>query len=286
MSTSDKRTITATRNYRLFGFTSENRKRNAAKHKRLLEAMKQYGFLPSFPVVCRRDATGNLIVKDGQHRVMFAEELGLPVYYTVESINFDVAVINTTAKVWTLIDYAEKFAANGVQPYVDGLQFANRYKLPVGVAFSLLGGTTSFGNVLPSFIDGTFRIRDQRWAEAVAYLYNQLIGLSRDIANKRLVEACMACCRVADFDAQRLISGARRNRESLQSYSTRDGFLDMCETLYNFGRKQLVPLKIQAIQSMRDRAPAGLKAGHAKAEARGPARQSRVVPDAIAVGVA
>jgi hypothetical protein len=255
-----KRTITATKNYRLFTFSSDNRQRNDRKHKKLLKSMQQYGFLASFPIVCARDGAGNLVVKDGQHRLMFAEELGLPVHYTVESVPFDIAVVNSTAKVWALIDYAEKFATNGVESYVAGLKFANRFKLPVGTAFSLLAGTTTFSNVHEDFIDGKFQIRDQLWAEDVAFLYTGLISISSEVDNKRCIEACMACCRVSDFDKQRLLGGAKRNREALKAYSTRDGFLEMLETIYNFGRKNLVPLKIQAIQAMRDRLPVRSKA--------------------------
>lgn len=255
MATTDKRTITATKNYRLFTVSDENRPRDAKKHKKLRASMQEYGFLPSFPVVCARDKSGALVIKDGQHRLMFAEELGLPVYYTVESTDFDIAVVNSTSKTWALIDYAQKHALHGIQSYVEGLAFAERFGLPIGTAFALLGGTTTFGNIQNAFIDGTFKIRDRAWAESVAILYGGLVAISKDIVNKRLIEACMACCRVDGFDAKRLIQGAQRNREALAAYSTRDGYLDMMESVYNYGRRQLMPLKVSAIQAMRDRAP-------------------------------
>jgi hypothetical protein len=264
-SDTSKRTITATKNYRLFTVSDENRPRNAKKHKKLRESMQLYGFLSSFPVVCVRDKAGALVVKDGQHRLMFAEELNLPVHYAVEATDFDVAVVNSTAKVWSLIDYAQKHAAHGVQAYIDGLSFADRYRLPVGTAFALLAGTTTFSNVQGPFIDGTFKIRDRQWAESVALLYGGLLAISRNVLNKRCIEACMAVCRVKGFDSNRLIQGAQRNREALVSYSTRDGYLEMMETIYNFGRRQLVPLKISAVQSMRERAPVRRKQSKAAA---------------------
>lgn len=261
---SHRQVISATKNYRLFAFSADNRPRNDKKHRKLFRSMQRYGFLRSFPVVCHRDASGAIIVKDGQHRLMFAEELNLTVYYTVEAVDFDIAVINSTAKVWSLVDYAEKHAAHGLAAYAEGLQFANRFKLPIGTAFGLLAGTTSFSNIQNSFEDGTFQVKDMAWAESVAFLSNSLAAVSRDLSNKRVVEACMACCRVPGFDVHRLLAGAKRHPEALKPYSTRDGYLDMFETIYNFGRKQLVPLKIHALQAMRDRAavkPAAAKAG-------------------------
>jgi hypothetical protein len=50
-----------------------------------------------------------------------------------------------------------------------------------------------------------------------------------------------------------LIGGAERCREKLVSYSTRDAYLDLLESVYNFGRKQLVSLKLPAIEAMRKR---------------------------------
>jgi len=189
--------------------------------------------------------------------LMFAEELGLPVYYTVESIPFDVAEVNSTPKVWSLVDYARKFAAHGVQGYIDGLEFADQFQLPIGTAFALLSGTTSFGNIHETFVSGKFKAKDRVWAESVAGLYGGLIAVSRALSTKRCIEACMAVCRVKGFDAERLIAGAQSNREALVAYSTRDGYLDMMETVYNFRRRQLVPLKIQALQAMRERMPTG-----------------------------
>ena len=265
MATESKRTITATKNYRLFTVSDENRPRNAKKHRKLRESMQQYGFLASFPIVCVRDKAGALVVKDGQHRLMFAEELDLPVSYAVEATDFDVAVVNSTAKVWSLVDYAQKHAAHGVQSYVDGLAFADRYRLPIGTAFALLAGTTSFGNVQEAFISGGFKVRDRAWAESVAVLYVGLIAISRNVQNQRCIEACMAVCRVEGFDLNRMLQGAQRHREALVSYSTRDGFLEMLETIYNFGRRQLVPLKINAIQAMRERQPVRPKTAKAAA---------------------
>lgn len=87
----------------------------------------------------------------------------------------------------------------------------------------------------------------------------KLKGEARDAQGKgaRLTEACMAACRVPGFDAKRLLAGAERCRERLVPYATRDAYLDLLETLYNWGRKQLVGLKALAVMALRERRPAG-----------------------------
>jgi hypothetical protein len=248
------RKILSTKNYRLFQrHSDDNRPLNLKKHSKLADSMKRYGFLRCFPIVVMRDKDGKLIVKDGQHRLAIAEELGLTVYWVEEEVDFDVAVINCAAKVWGIRDYAQKHAANGSKAYQDGLDFADQHSLTVGTAFALLAGTTSFTNCQEQFIDGTFKIKDRAWAESVAGIYGPLAMMAPAMKNARLIEACMSVCRVADFDQRRLISNAERCREKLVPYSTKEAYLDMLEAVYNFGRSKLVGLKAAAMMAMRER---------------------------------
>ncbi len=253
--------IQSTRNYRLFErHTSENRPLDIKKHRKLHDSMKRYGFLESFPIVCHRNGDNHLIVKDGQHRLLIAETLSLPVHWVEEKVDFDVAVINCAAKIWGLRDYAQKFVANGHKAYQEGLDFSEDHGVPIGTAFALLAGTTSFGNCQNQFVDGTFKVRDRSWADAVAGIYAPLSLMAPALKNNRFVEACMAVCRIKDFDPKRLLANAERCREMLVSYSTRDAYLDMMETIYNFHRKQLVGLKTLAVMAMRERNVGRLKA--------------------------
>lgn len=246
--------IRSTKNYRLFErHSNENRPLDMTKHRGLLNSMKRYGFLQCFPIVAHGNGNGKLIVKDGQHRLVAAETLGLPVHYVEADIDFDIATVNNAARTWTLADYAHKHAANGIESYREGIEFAELHRLAIGTAFALLAGTTSWGNVKNAFIEGRFEVRDREWADAVAAIYVPMLRMSPKLRNARFVEACMAICRVPDFDAKRLLSGAERCREKLVPYSTRDAYLDMLEVIYNFGRHQLVGLKAAALMAMRER---------------------------------
>lgn len=258
--------ILNTRNYRLFKNNSgENRPLDVKKHRKLEESMKKYGFLEVFPVVVTRNGDDHLIVKDGQHRLAVAEKLGLAVYYVEDKTNFDVAEVNIATKLWVLKDYADKHAANGKKDYVEGLAFAEQYNLPIGTAFSLLAGTSgSNAYHYTQFYGGDFKIKDRPWAEAVAGIYAPLGALSKAVRNTRMLEACMAVCRVPEFDASRLLRNAERCREKLISYSTRDAYLQMLEDIYNFHHSKLVGLKVAATMAMRERGAIKPKNGNHK----------------------
>ncbi len=256
--------IQATKNYRLFARSSDNRKLDIKKHKKLLESMRRYGFLKCFPIVARRNEDGNLIVKDGQHRLAIAELLELTVYWIDEEVDFDVAVINCTSKIWGLRDFAEKHAANGLKAYQEGIDFAEKHKLPIGTTFALLAGYTAFTNCQEDFVAGTFKVKDRQWADAVAGIYVSLTSMSDHLKNARFIEACMAICRVPEFDQKRLTANAERCREKLVPYSTRDAYLDMLEAVYNFGRVKLFGLKVAAMMVMRERNAVSLRKKAAK----------------------
>lgn len=246
--------IQMTKDYRIFTRDTENRHIEAARHKKLAESMRRYGFLQSFPIVVRHEG-GRLIVKDGQHRMTFAESLGLPVYYVVEAVDFDIAAVNSTAKTWLPKDYAKKYADNGGEAYTEGLAFAEHHGLSIGAAFSLLAGTTCFGNVQEQFTDGTFAVTDRAWAEDVACLYSQIVGFAPTVKGSRFVGACMALCRVKEFKVKRMIQAANRRRELLVSFSTRAAYLVMLEDVYNYGQpdREKIGLKLMATNAMRER---------------------------------
>lgn len=234
--------------------------------------MKKYGYLPCYPIICYRDEKKRLKVKDGQHRLMIAESLGLPVYYLVldpgqvcsppitddgrvdyDLVDYDVAEVAAAQGPWTTKDYARTFAGQGLKAYQEVIDFAEQYGLSLGVAAALLAGLTDYANVRHAFIARLFRVKDRKWAEVVASLWSQLGALAPSIKRTPFLGACMAVCRVEEFDTGRMLENARRCREKLLPYSTRDAYLDMMENVYNYGRVKLLGLKSAAIMSMRDR---------------------------------
>lgn len=248
--------ILSTKNYRQFERAGgENRPLDLKKHCNLIASMKKYGFIKTFPIIVTREPGGTLIIKDGQHRLAIAEMLGLTVYWVEDDVDFDVAVVNCTQKPWVVRDYALKHASSGIAAYREGLEFAESFSLPIGAAFALLAGTASFSNCQKDFINGTFRVKDRDWADAVAGIYAPLVAIAPSIKSKRFIEACMAVCRVAQFDPERLLANARKIRNKLVPYSTRDAYLTMLEEIYNYKRQHLFGLRVAAISVMRDRRP-------------------------------
>jgi hypothetical protein len=245
--------ISTTKDYKLFCRVAANRTLALAKHKKLRESMEKHGFLPEFPIVCTRDATGRLTVKDGQHRLAFAHDLGLPVYWVEATSTWDVAEINTTLKTWVLLDYAEMFSGRGLSAYAEVLEFSKTHGISIGISVALLSGKcATHHDGIRGFVKGTFIVRDRAYADRVAGIYGPFIRADKRLRNTRFLEACMAVCMVKDFDPARLLRSLEKCCEKLRPYSTREAYLDMLEEMYNFGRK-MVSLRVAALTLLRHR---------------------------------
>lgn len=241
--------LQCTKNYRLFTRSVDNRPLNLRKRRDLRSSMKAYGFIPSQAISVMRDKDKSLVVKDGQHRLALAEELGLPVYYVVDEVDWDVAAINNTPKTWSIADYAMKFSANGLKDYTELLEFCETHSVPHALAAAILNGSSSFsGGVSKMFKSGRFKIKDRPYAAMVVETYKGILEGSKEAANRPCLEACMAACRVESFDPDRLRHSAVSRRDEIVRFATRESYLKLFEDLYNFhrSRKNRIPLKFLA----------------------------------------
>jgi hypothetical protein len=245
--------INVTKDYKLFHIHEENRPQDLAKHRDLERSMQEYGFIPSYHIICRRDEKGRLWVADGQHRLAFAIKLGLPVHWTEEETDFNIAKVNSTQVKWTPLDYVTNFSERGSEDYTKLLAFKEEYGIPLTTAATILAGTTTFHNITNAFYSGEFKIKDEAWGRTVAGLYTSLIRLQKELKGNLFLSACMSITRVPAFSPKRMLQGAERARQELVCYGTRDAYLNMLEAVYNFGAKNPVPLKLEAVKAMKKR---------------------------------
>lgn len=242
-----------TEDYSIFHISKKNRPLDLAKHRQLEKMIAKYGYLPVIPLICKELKNGKLDIVDGQHRLAICETRGLGVWYVITDIDFDVAELNGAMKPWTLKDYAMRWAADGKSDYQEIIDFSEGNSIPMGDAAAMLAGCTGFSNVKRDFASGDYKVKDRFFANAVASIYVPLFKMNRQLRQKRFLEACMAVCRVDEFEPERLVSAAERCREKLVPYSTRDAFLRMLDEIYNRHRSKTFPLEHAAINVMRER---------------------------------
>lgn len=244
-------TTTASKNYDILRRDEiENRNLKPSEHKGLRDSIKKYGMLPVFPIVCFRDTKKHLIIKEGQHRFFFAEQLQLVFYYCVTPIDFDVAIVNSAAKGWTIRDYAEKWART-IEAYDTVIDFSKSHTMSISVSAALLNGMTAFNKISDSFKDGTYSVTQADWASHVASVYTQMLLINIDLRSSGFLQAIISVCQIKGFDSTRLTQNASRCRDLLVPYSKREMYLEMLEKIYNHSYKDKQPIRFQANEAAR-----------------------------------
>jgi hypothetical protein len=242
-----------TRKYDLFSFVGENRPVDLSKRRSLRESMGKYGFIPAYPLHCKMDDAKRLTIRDGQHRLAVAQELGLPVWYVVCVDDASIPLINSTQKRWSVADYAGSYAKQGNKHYQELLDFHRQHGIALSMAAAILADTGSAGNTQAAFRDGLFVVKSRELADRIARLFVAITATEPACKTYLLVQTLYAICRVEGMDDDRLISNVRRCPELLRKYGSREGYLDMLERVYNYGRHTRYALKIEAENAMRAR---------------------------------
>lgn len=251
-----------TSNYSRFKFMKGQRPINmlSPECRALKKSMEEYGFLPAFPVMARPNGSAeSLIIVDGQHRFSVAKELGLDVFYVIDSTDIDVTKVNQAQRKWTAMDYAQRWAASGKRDYQELIDYHFAYGVPLTVAAGVMAGTIRFSNIQNKFYDGSFRITNEDMAIRFGETVSRLTEVNKSAKTAPFLTALWSCYFVDYFDPNRLVSAIRKRPSLLSPAGNRDSFLQAIEEIYNFNRQSRVPLKFDAEQAMRKRNPATAK---------------------------
>jgi hypothetical protein len=249
--------ILTTKNYSIFRLIEDNRKitLNTKVRKELRESMSKYGWWVAHPMDCTRLPGGQLLVRDGQHRLQIAQELGISVRYVVSNDNIDVADINRMQVPWKVVDYAERYAKQGNEHYKELLSFCEEHKIAMQIGIALLFGNMEPNNAYRNFKSGGFKVKDRGYANVCVRIYNLIREYAPESANRNAMAAIQACVRVPGFDVSRMIAAIKRRFDLLKRYGTRDAYLDVFQDIYNdhVRKNKCVPLKFNANQCLASR---------------------------------
>ena len=129
--------ILSTRDYEIFKIHECNREVKESSVKRLIQSIKEKNLLDSCPIL----VNGEMYVIDGQHRLKAAEELGIPIYYRVQSdIEIrDMVKFNSNNVNWSLDDYFNFYSRHGFESCIRAKETCKKYGLTFGNMIRLRG---------------------------------------------------------------------------------------------------------------------------------------------------
>ena len=244
MSTSEPK-LMRTRNYARFDCHENNRKLH--KDPVLRQSMEEHGFMPSSPIHCVRNGNSKLKVIRGHHRLMYAKELGLPVYYIIDDTNTNIFELEAGKQLWNVEDYAVAYASTGKKDCALLLAFKKKHGLTMGSAASLVGGqSASSGNMQKEVKRGAFRQGDMKHAEAVVAVTDLLREKGLAFATQSaFVAAVSMVLRVPEVELDVLLAKATAHYEQVHKRGTKLEYLDEIEALYNYGTRFASRLSIK-----------------------------------------
>lgn len=141
-----------TTDYGKFNAIKGNRAVDTAHVARIKNSILENNLLEFNPILVNND----FLVIDGQHRLMAAQELEVPIYYTIADGDLKtVQLINNNSKAWTLEDYVESYIELGYQDYIKLKEFRDKWGISYTTAADIIGSIT---RKTKNIKDGSFTV--------------------------------------------------------------------------------------------------------------------------------
>jgi hypothetical protein len=231
--------IQVSTNYAMFKLMTGNRPVDYTHVKRLKRSMEADPHLfPSNPI----QVNEHMFIIDGQHRRLAAQELGLPVYYIVSpgATLDETRVLNVTQRRWTLLDFANSFAASGNDDYKTFLKYVHRHSdiAPSIIRTYLAGGQKNGLDM--DFRRGEFIIENEQEADWAIVRLQGVIDKTNIQMNAPMAHALLRLFKDENnFDYDLFINKLDREgaRELLRPAPAIRSCLRSIEDVYNFQSK-------------------------------------------------
>ncbi|MFY9150923.1 MAG: ParB N-terminal domain-containing protein [Prolixibacteraceae bacterium] len=165
-------------NYTDFELISSNRE--IVPNPRLKQDLEKFGQLD--PIAVKKDGSGKFLVLNGQHRLHYLKELGLPVECIElkedsSGTNFDVIKsLNVKGRSWTKENYSSHYIKEENSNYREFRRLKCNYpSLSESIIYKFVNGKT--GKLRSDYENGTLKFEPTKEQEASLTIFNELIGL-------------------------------------------------------------------------------------------------------------
>lgn len=154
--------IKKTTDYALFKFRSDNRPENKPYIKRLVESIRSKNLLEFRPIYVNK----HYEIIDGQHRLLAAEILGVPIYYQInEQFKPEDIIIANTSKSWGAQDYLNFYYKNGHIEYEKLYNFVKTNNIQLKIALILTMGQSK--DSYYKFKNGEYKFIEENFGDSL-----------------------------------------------------------------------------------------------------------------------
>ncbi len=212
--------------------------------------MAKKNFLPNAPLICKKK-NGQLEIFDGQHRKIVAEELSIPIAYTLIGDNkdirdaniTDVAEFNNNADKWSVTDAIHHFESVKNPHYIKLKEFMNEYKFNATLSAIMLSIDVSSENRLKNQFfhnsgeklrTGKFKITDYEYARTLANNVYDYKKYFKHWNNRNFVLAIMYLVFGGVYNHSDMMNKMEKYDGLLKFQATVNDFILNIEEIYNY----------------------------------------------------
>jgi hypothetical protein len=232
--------IQSTKKYDDFKYIVSNREVSRAHVNRLIKAISKNNLLHLNPVIVNPD----MEVIDGQHRIAAAEQLGVDVYYQMDTAvtKKDLSDLNSVKKNWSTMDYINYWSVEKAAGFDQLSRFLSVYpNLPPSTAMMLLSSDGS--RDVQSLKDGVVDVSNLENATAIAEIIKKFRNIIDFAYDRNFILAINNVVKTGRYEQdvmdKRLVGQSR----SLVKCATVKQYIELLEEIYNKGSHNKVSFK-------------------------------------------
>lgn len=220
--------------YGKFKFLKGNRDLNDAKIKRIIESVSNgLNLFRYCPIMVNREG----YVIDGQHRFYVCNKLKLPIFYIVvpEFTLRQIAEMNQNASKWKDQDFVNCYVDTGNNHYNVLREFADTYRLKLGIAVSLLSeGKVRGVYSLDALRDGLFRV--EKLEIATAFMDTALMFKDYCVSYKSrsFLQALEILLASEGFNLEEMFGKLKLHSLTIETCQSYKEYLTHLEDLFNY----------------------------------------------------
>ena len=234
----------STTNYELFKFREDNRESINQSHvKRLADSIKARNLLELRPISVNAD----MEVIDGQHRLLAAKMLGVPIFYQQrEDLTPTDIITMNVSKSWGQGDYLNYYVKNHYPEYIKLQSFMKEHGISIRIALNI---TMKRGkDASNKFKMGEYQFNEENFDdhidicwETINYI-ERMNGYSLYTHSAKFWNALLILIRHANFNKIKWRENLKRMVERFTVKARQEDYLHMFMEVHNWRNSSKVDL--------------------------------------------
>lgn len=237
--------VKSTTNYSMFKFREDNRDRIDKAHvKRIAESIESRNLLNLRPIT----VNPAMEVLDGQHRLLAAQSLGVPIFYQIrDELQPEDIILMNIAKSWGTGDYLNYYVKNGHQEYMKLKEFMKKNNISLKVALGLTVEKTWEQGA--TFKKGEYKFSSDSASDELQICWDtinyikKMNGYSAYTSSSRFWKAMVKLVKHSMFDAGKWKSNLERMIDKMGPRARTEDYMHLLTEIHNWRNTFKIDLK-------------------------------------------